>query len=88
MLTSNLFDVLTRTLDGRIVVHSSSIPMGLKYCPFVTFMFKGRTLQIDQIVEYFGNEEAQHVFVLYGPGGAGKTQLALKYAESKARAQG
>ncbi|QRV95837.1 kinesin light chain [Ceratobasidium sp. AG-Ba] len=50
-----------------------------KACPAPTPVFTGRQDTIDQIVECICKGDTQRcVFVLYGLGGSGKTQLALK----------
>lgn len=54
----------------------------LRHCPRSTPTFRGRKVQLEKANKYFGNDkEAQHLFVMHGPGGAGKTQTALKSAE-------
>ncbi|QRV95644.1 kinesin light chain [Ceratobasidium sp. AG-Ba] len=51
-------------------------------CPPPTAVFTGRQNIIDQIIEcVFKGDTQRCVFVLYGLGGAGKTQLALKAVE-------
>jgi len=49
-----------------------------------TSVFTGREDILKQLDGYFSLEEPnnkQHIFVLYGLGGAGKTQIALKFVE-------
>ncbi|KAG9112797.1 hypothetical protein FRC07_007865, partial [Ceratobasidium sp. 392] len=54
----------------------------LRECPPPSSMFTGRedvlTLMHNPI---FDHPHGRHIFILYGLGGAGKTQLALKFAE-------
>jgi hypothetical protein len=54
----------------------------LKTCPFPTRVFTGRRNVIDQMHAYFSSNIGMcHVFVLYGLGGAGKSQIAYKFIE-------
>ena len=54
----------------------------LKQCPPPVDAFTGRQDVLSQMREFFFNgSQKQHVFVLYGLGGAGKTQIALKFIE-------
>ena len=54
----------------------------LKRCPRSLHAFTGRQDILAQMREYFFNDsQNQHIFVLYGLGGAGKTQIALKFIE-------
>ena len=52
----------------------------LKRCPPLAPMFTGRDDVLAQMRQYFFNDSRdQHIFFLYGLGGAGKTQIALKF---------
>ncbi|EIW80063.1 FabD lysophospholipase-like protein [Coniophora puteana RWD-64-598 SS2] len=51
----------------------------LKAVPLPSANFTGRNDILAQMHEYFKSIVQQHIFVLHGPGGAGKTQLALKF---------
>ena len=54
----------------------------LKRCPLSVHTFTGRSDILAQMHECFSNDsQDQHVFVLYGLGGTGKTQVALKFVE-------
>ena len=49
--------------------------------------FTGQGIYLSELRTYFGpttGQASQRRFVLYGKGGVGKTQLALKYAEENA----
>ena len=64
----------------------SSKPAGqqpcLKLCPPSVDAFTGREDVLAQMVEFFFDDSLKkHVLVLYGLGGAGKTQIALKFVE-------
>ena len=53
-----------------------------KHCPPPVASFIGRQDILDKMRKYFDSESAdQRVFVLYGLGGAGKSQLAFKFIE-------
>ena len=54
----------------------------LKMCPSPTRVFTGRQDVIDQMRAYFSSQSRpRHVFVLYGLGGSGKSQIAYKFIE-------
>jgi RecA-family ATPase len=49
-------------------------------CPPPSRIFQGRQTIRDEMNQFFGQEiQKQHIYVLYGLGGAGKTQIALKF---------
>ncbi|KAJ7762591.1 hypothetical protein B0H16DRAFT_1368814, partial [Mycena metata] len=49
-------------------------------CPAPSRIFHGRQNILDKMDRYFTQEsEKQHIYVLHGLGGAGKTQIALKF---------
>ena len=51
-----------------------------KACPAPSRYFTGREAELQQMVDYFdGVKQGQHIFVLHGLGGGGKTQTALKF---------
>ncbi|KAJ6592916.1 hypothetical protein B0H19DRAFT_1224672, partial [Mycena capillaripes] len=65
--------MLPRVPDAQ-VVHSTTD------CHPPSRMFHGRQLILGEIHRYFTQRSGeQHVFLLYGLGGAGKTQIALKF---------
>ena len=54
----------------------------INMCPIPTKIFQGREDILQQMQDYFGKiESEQKVFLLYGLGGIGKTQIALKFIE-------
>ena len=54
----------------------------LKHCPPPVGAFTGRGDILAQMREFFFDHSwKRHVFVLHGLGGAGKTQIALKFVE-------
>ena len=53
-----------------------------KLCPPPVASFIGRQDILNRMRKYFDSESAcQRLFVLYGLGGAGKSQLAFKFIE-------
>ncbi|KAJ7806675.1 hypothetical protein B0H13DRAFT_2485296 [Mycena leptocephala] len=49
-------------------------------CPLPSRIFHGRQAILDKIHEFFNhNIGKQHIYVLHGLGGAGKTQIALRF---------
>ncbi|KAF8182443.1 hypothetical protein K438DRAFT_1724919 [Mycena galopus ATCC 62051] len=58
------------------VVQASQI---VKHCPPPSRIFQGRRNILDKMHHFFNaNMGIQHIYVLHGLGGAGKTQIALK----------
>ncbi|QRW06373.1 kinesin light chain [Ceratobasidium sp. AG-Ba] len=74
--------VANQRIDGEIQLVTASEGTGYKACPPPTPVFTGRQDTIEQIVACLSQGKTQRcVFVLYGLGGSGKTQLALKTAQ-------
>jgi hypothetical protein len=49
-------------------------------CPPPSRIFQGRRAILDKMTHFFAEDIGkQHIYVLYGLGGAGKTQIALKF---------
>ena len=54
-----------------------------KICPLPVKSFTGQKEILDKMWQYFESDhKSQHVFVLHGLGGAGKSQLAFKFLEN------
>ncbi|KAJ6471935.1 P-loop containing nucleoside triphosphate hydrolase protein [Mycena sanguinolenta] len=54
----------------------------LNHCPPPSRIFHGRRTVLDAMHHFFAQETGkQKIYVLYGLGGAGKTQIALKFIE-------
>ncbi|KAJ7704675.1 hypothetical protein B0H16DRAFT_710753 [Mycena metata] len=51
------------------------------HCPPPSRIFCGRQDILDKMHHFFSDTGGQHIYVLYGLGGAGKTQIALKFIE-------
>ncbi|CAE6483275.1 unnamed protein product [Rhizoctonia solani] len=79
LVTPNAFIPVTQ-LSG--IIPPTDIFKPFRNCPLPSTMFVGQEdalAQMDRCI--FDGTEGRHVFVLYGLGGAGKTQLALKFAQ-------
>ncbi|KAJ7716760.1 P-loop containing nucleoside triphosphate hydrolase protein [Mycena metata] len=51
-------------------------------CPPPSRIFQGRQAILDKMHQFFDTDSgSQHIYILYGLGGAGKTQIALKFIE-------
>ena len=64
-------------------------PTTLSSLPPLSTIFTGREDVLSKMRHYFSLSTAsglsqQHIFVLYGMGGAGKTQIALKFVQQNA----
>ncbi|KAJ7740837.1 hypothetical protein B0H16DRAFT_1378425 [Mycena metata] len=58
------------------------VPLNTNNCPTATRIFEGREKILVEMKEFFeSNTPQQHIYVLHGPGGAGKTQIALKFIQ-------
>jgi hypothetical protein len=54
----------------------------IKQCPRPTSIYTGRSAILDAISTFYGSvEKKQHVMVLYGLGGGGKSQIGYKFVE-------
>ncbi|KAJ6535708.1 hypothetical protein B0H19DRAFT_963611, partial [Mycena capillaripes] len=53
-------------------------------CPRSSRIFRGRRAILDKMAQYFAQDSGeQHVYVLHGLGGAGKTQIGLKFFKNR-----
>ncbi|KAH7339464.1 acyl transferase/acyl hydrolase/lysophospholipase, partial [Rhizoctonia solani] len=69
-------------VDGHILDLSAKRPTGLKRCPAPTSIYTGREMQNTQVATCItGSIDERRVCVVYGMGGAGKTQLVLNVIE-------
>ncbi|KAJ7194276.1 hypothetical protein GGX14DRAFT_679055 [Mycena pura] len=51
-------------------------------CPPASRIFHGRQIILESMEQFFAsNQSGQQIYVLYGLGGSGKTQIALKFIE-------
>ncbi|KAJ7733170.1 hypothetical protein B0H16DRAFT_1696244 [Mycena metata] len=59
-----------------------SLNLNINNCPLPSRMFQGRQAILTKMHQYFTvNSGKQLIYVLYGLGGAGKTQIALKFIQ-------
>ncbi|KAJ7700991.1 hypothetical protein B0H16DRAFT_1834326 [Mycena metata] len=59
---------------------------GTNNCPPATRIFQGRENILSKMQEYFAQDLGkQHIYVLYGLGGAGKTQISLKFIQDSSQ---
>ncbi|KAG9114449.1 hypothetical protein FRC07_007645, partial [Ceratobasidium sp. 392] len=74
--------VATENIDGQLQMPSPQLVTLVKTCPPPSPVFTGREDEIQQITScLFDGTVARKVFVLHGLGGAGKTQIALRFIE-------
>ncbi|KAJ7448125.1 acyl transferase/acyl hydrolase/lysophospholipase [Mycena latifolia] len=79
---------LTGVMDVILnpVVPVSDSPAYLKVCPAPTVHFTGREDILQEMTEYFNRGIGQqHIFLLHGLGGSGKSQIAFKFVEESTR---
>jgi RecA-family ATPase len=77
-----------RKIAEQIFSDFSSVQtsQSIRNCPPPSRNFLGRQMILDKMHQYFNqNLGKQHVHVLYGLGGAGKTQIALKFIEESSQ---
>jgi hypothetical protein len=71
----NYLDVANATMPSTLAAVTTD-------CPPPSQIFHGRTVILQELHSYFSqNIGRRHVCVLHGLGGAGKTQLALKFLD-------
>ncbi|KAJ6600267.1 hypothetical protein DFH09DRAFT_593317 [Mycena vulgaris] len=59
------------------------VPQNISSCPPPSKKFQGRQVILEKMHKYFTEDMGkQHIFLLHGLGGAGKTQIALKFIKS------
>ncbi|KAJ7142409.1 hypothetical protein C8R44DRAFT_974174 [Mycena epipterygia] len=76
---SQLTEAVKVIVNPVIPVNSPIYP---KVCPSPTLRFRGRQEILHEMTEYFNtNVGRRHVFLLYGLGGSGKSQIAFKFVE-------
>ncbi|KAJ7907866.1 hypothetical protein B0H13DRAFT_2017973 [Mycena leptocephala] len=89
--TLRLNFVLMATMDTNFQIHKltaapivpvSQVTPSTNTCPPPSRIFHGRQVILTRMHKYFTQDTGkQHIFLLYGLGGAGKTQISLKYIE-------
>ncbi|KAF7345907.1 FabD/lysophospholipase-like protein [Mycena venus] len=69
-------------------IKQAKIALTLVRCPPPSQIFQGRQDILEKMEEYFSRAHGQrHIYVLYGLGGSGKTQIALKFLDMMNRYQ-
>ncbi|KAJ7727621.1 P-loop containing nucleoside triphosphate hydrolase protein [Mycena metata] len=62
------------------------VPQHTNNCPPASRIFLGRENILAKMQGYFAQDiDTQHIYVLHGLGGAGKTQIALKFIQQSSR---
>jgi hypothetical protein len=57
-----------------------SLPTVTTACPPPSRIFHGRRIILQKMLDYFATDMGKrHICLLYGLGGSGKTQIALKF---------
>ncbi|KAJ7195317.1 P-loop containing nucleoside triphosphate hydrolase protein [Mycena pura] len=66
--------------EMTLSVPSLETVQSVNTCPLPSRIFHGRQAILDQMSDYFKQDDGnQHVYLFYGLGGSGKTQLALEF---------
>ncbi|KAH8826719.1 hypothetical protein DL96DRAFT_1815811 [Flagelloscypha sp. PMI_526] len=67
-------------LDGLLPIEAATT-VWVKKCPLPSLNFTGRRAELDHMHTYFSSAvgSSSHIYVLYGLGGSGKTQLLLQF---------
>ena len=72
-------EYMTVFVQSPEVVQGSRV---VNHCPPPSRIFHGRQTILDAMHQLFAQDtQKQKIYVLYGLGGAGKTQIALKFIE-------
>ncbi|KAJ7732343.1 hypothetical protein DFH07DRAFT_990867 [Mycena maculata] len=90
--TLRLNFVLTATIDTNFQVNKLTVmrsdvaipqvAQSINNCPPPSKIFHGRQIILDKMQAYFNQDGGkQHIFLLHGLGGAGKTQITLKFIQ-------
>ncbi|KAJ7636538.1 P-loop containing nucleoside triphosphate hydrolase protein [Roridomyces roridus] len=76
---------MVKNQDSKVKLNSSEqchTALALVRCPLASQIFQGRKEILNKMQEYFSQEpKKRRIFVLYGLGGSGKTQIAVKFLE-------
>ncbi|KAJ7446618.1 P-loop containing nucleoside triphosphate hydrolase protein [Mycena latifolia] len=86
--------LLMAAIDTNLQVHkglsvptstSTQTPQHVNNCPPPSRIFHGRQSILEKMHQYFTDSPGnQHIFLLHGLGGVGKTQIALKFIQKSA----
>jgi primosomal protein N' len=65
---------------GFVDISTGQATQQTNNCPLPSRIFHGRQAILDKLHEFFNQDIGkQHIYVLHGLDGAGKTQIALKF---------
>ncbi|KAF8144907.1 hypothetical protein K438DRAFT_2028985 [Mycena galopus ATCC 62051] len=82
-IAAETVNVVSHVHPSQAVVHTVQV---LNYCPPPSRIFYGRRVILDAMHHFFNEDtQEQHIYVLHGLGGAGKTQIALKFIKEFSR---
>ncbi|KAJ7820291.1 hypothetical protein B0H13DRAFT_2451881 [Mycena leptocephala] len=71
------------TAPPVIGVSADRTAQQINNCPLPSRIFRGRQAILDKMYEFFNQDIGrQHIYVLHGLGGAGKTQIGLKFVNN------
>ena len=69
-------------LGDALILDATHRDQHINHCPPASGIFCGRQTILDKMQQYFNQDmQKQHLYVLYGLGGTGKTQIALRFIE-------
>ena len=75
-------DLEENVSDDLSALEQSNAALAVVRCAQPSQFFQGRQEVLDKMHQYFSRDIGQrHTYVLYGLGGSGKTQIALKFLE-------
>ncbi|KAF8128817.1 hypothetical protein K438DRAFT_1695780 [Mycena galopus ATCC 62051] len=78
-IAAETVNVVSHVYQSPATVHTAQV---LNHCPPPSRIFQGQQVTLDAMHQFFARDTGkQHIYVLYGLGGAGKTQIALKLIE-------
>ncbi|CAE6475576.1 unnamed protein product [Rhizoctonia solani] len=81
-VSQRMASLQTNHLDGCVEIASKCVRDGIRNFPSSSIRFTGREVYTGKVRAYFTHSlGGRRLFVLYGLGGVGKTQIALKCAE-------
>ncbi len=77
-----IFKINYYAVSLGILTKSTSHAKHHKLCPLPVVSFIGRQEVLDKMEQYFDlSTQFQHVFVLHGLGGSGKSQIAFQFIQ-------
>ncbi|KAJ7678366.1 P-loop containing nucleoside triphosphate hydrolase protein [Mycena rosella] len=68
-----------------VALNNDLAAQNINNCPPPSKIFHGREMVLTQMHQYYAEGTHQRIFLLHGLGGAGKTQIALKFIEESSR---